>query len=149
MFHLKTKTFLFDFVIQSLEFIIWATSWQNQQNDCASSKDSDQSDSSQCTQWVAEDPMFLHADSQDTDLKGQMPRLIWVFAGYTCYFVGFVMRRFSYFKMLCCSNFCIIMPPTSKLTGHIDYGLCVHPSVHQEPCMLGFWNFIYGFFMEK
>ena len=26
--------------------------------------------------------------------------------------------------------------------------VCVHPSV-QEPCMLGFWNFIYGFLMEK
>ena len=24
----------------------------------------------------------------------------------------------------------------------------VCPSVHQEPCMLGFWNFIYGFLME-
>ena len=34
--------------------------------------------------------------------------------------------------------------------------VCVRLSVHtsvrmsvQEPCMLGFWNFIYGFFMEK
>ena len=25
----------------------------------------------------------------------------------------------------------------------------VGPSVHQEPCMLGFWNFIYGFLMQK
>ena len=25
----------------------------------------------------------------------------------------------------------------------------VHPSVRQEPCMLGFWNFIYEFLMEK
>ena len=25
---------------------------------------------------------------------------------------------------------------------------CLHPS-DQEPCMLGFWNFIYGFLMEK
>ena len=42
------------------------------------------------------------------------------------------------------------MPPTSKkLTGHIGFGLCVRLSVHQEPCMLGFWNFIYGFLMEK
>ena len=28
-----------------------------------------------------------------TDQTGQMPRLIWVFAGCTCHFVGFVMRR--------------------------------------------------------
>ena len=47
------------------------------------------------------------------------------------------------------------MPATSKKwMGHIGCGLCVHPSirpfsVHQEPCMLGFWNFIYGFLMEE
>ena len=45
------------------------------------------------------------------------------------------------------------MPPTSKkLMGHIGFGLCVRtcvrPSV-QKLCMLGFWNFIYGFLMEK
>ena len=28
-----------------------------------------------------------------TDQNGQMPRLIWVFAGRTCQFVGFVIRR--------------------------------------------------------
>ena len=37
--------------------------------------------SSQCAQLVAEDPMFLHANSKDSDQTGQMPRLIWVFAG--------------------------------------------------------------------
>ena len=25
----------------------------------------------------------------------------------------------------------------------------VRPTISQEPCMLGFWNFIYGFLMEK
>ena len=35
------------------------------------------------TQWVAKDPSFLHADSEDSDQTGQMPRLIWVFAGRT------------------------------------------------------------------
>ena len=50
---------------------IWATSWQNQQNDCTQwrlrsawvSAQSDQS--SLCAQWVAKDPSFLHADSED------------------------------------------------------------------------------------
>ena len=28
-----------------------------------------------------------------TDQMGRMPRLIWVFAGRTCHFVGFVMKR--------------------------------------------------------
>ena len=41
------------------------------------------SESSLCTQWVAEDPRFLHADIEDSDQTGRMPRLIWVFAGRT------------------------------------------------------------------
>ena len=41
------------------------------------------SESSLCAQWVAKDPRFLHADSKDSDQTGQMPRLIWVFAGCT------------------------------------------------------------------
>ena len=40
-------------------------------------------ESSLCAQWVAKDPSFLHADSDDTDQTGRMPRLIWVFAGRT------------------------------------------------------------------
>ena len=69
----------------------WATSWQNQQNDCVPNEDSDQpghspvrSESSLCPQWVAKDPSFLHADSKDSEQTGRMPRLIWVFAGCTC-----------------------------------------------------------------
>ena len=46
-----------------------------------------------CAQWVAKNPRFLHADSEDSDQTGRMPRLIWVFAGRTCHFVGSVMRR--------------------------------------------------------
>ena len=49
------------------------------------------SESSLCAQWVAKDPNFLHADSEDSDQTRWMPRLIWVFAGRTCHFVGFVM----------------------------------------------------------
>ena len=45
------------------------------------SAQSDQS--SLCAQWVAKDPNFLHADSEDSDQTGRMPRLIWVFAGHT------------------------------------------------------------------
>ena len=51
------------------------------------------SESSLCAHWVAKDPSFLHADSEDSDQTGRMPRLSWVFAGHTCHFVGFVMRR--------------------------------------------------------
>ena len=40
-------------------------------------------ESSLCVQWVAKDPIFLHADSKDSDQTGGMPRLIWGFAGRT------------------------------------------------------------------
>ena len=29
-----------------------------------------------CAQWVAKDQCFLHADSEDSDQTGRMPRLI-------------------------------------------------------------------------
>ena len=45
------------------------------------------------SQWVAKDPSCLHTDSKDcsVDQTGWMSRLISVFAGRTCHFVGFVM----------------------------------------------------------
>ena len=42
---------------------------------CAPSEDSDQPGHPQ-SQRVAEDPMFLHADSEDSDQTGRMSRLI-------------------------------------------------------------------------
>ena len=57
------------------------------------STQSDQTESSLCAQWIAKDPSFLHAASEDSDQTERMPRLIWVFAGRTCHFVGFVMSR--------------------------------------------------------
>ena len=51
------------------------------------------SESSLCAQWEAKDPSFLHANSEDSDQTGRMARLIWVFAGRTCHFVGFVVLR--------------------------------------------------------
>ena len=50
------------------------------------------SESSQCTQWVAKHPRFLHADSEDSDQTGRISRLICVFAGRTDHFVGFILR---------------------------------------------------------
>ena len=57
------------------------------------------SESSLCTLRVANDPRFLHADNEDSDQTARMPRLIWVFAGCTCHFVGFVMWRLIYKEM--------------------------------------------------
>ena len=39
------------------------------------------SESLLCAHWVAKEPCFLHADSEDSDQTGQIPRLIWVFTG--------------------------------------------------------------------
>ena len=57
------------------------------------------SESSLCVHWVAKDARFLHADSEDSDQTGRMPRLAqadlslrWVHS----HFVGFVMSRLSY-----------------------------------------------------
>ena len=50
---------------------------------CAPSEDSDQPGHPTsligvfaCAQWVAKDPSFLHAHSEDSDQTGRMPRLI-------------------------------------------------------------------------
>ena len=40
---------------------------------------------------------FFHADSEDSDQTGRMPRLIWIFAGRKGHFVGFVMRWLIWF----------------------------------------------------
>ena len=74
------------------------------------------SESSLCAQWVAKDPSFLHANTKDSDQTGQLPRLIWVFAGHTGHFLGFVMLRFNCLTTLgkttlpvhqsACSNLC-------------------------------------------
>ena len=48
---------------------------------------------------IAKDLSFPHMDSEDFDQTGRMPKLITVFAGRTCHFVGFVVRRLRYNKM--------------------------------------------------
>ena len=47
--------------------------------------------------WRKLGSLAIHwAHSEDSDQTGRMPRLIWVFAGCTCHFVGFVTRRLIY-----------------------------------------------------
>ena len=75
------------------------------------------SESSLCTQWIAKDPRFLHTDSNDSDQIGQMPRLIWVFAGHTGHFVSFVMLWLNFFPVskeeletlaITCHRICVV-----------------------------------------
>ena len=60
--------------------LVWAAAWQNQQYGLCvqrrlrSTLASAQSDQSLlCTQWVAKDLTFLHADSEDSDQTAPMP----------------------------------------------------------------------------
>ena len=68
---------------------IWATTWQNQQNQCAPSEDSDQHgrpgwSESSLSAWRKLGSLATHlAHSEDSDQTGRMPRLIWVFTGRT------------------------------------------------------------------
>ena len=81
----KTKSSSYSNLIRRLrkQLTFVSTSWQNQQSECAPSVRPVWSESSLCAQWVAKDPSFLHADSEDSDQIGRMPRLIWVLAGRT------------------------------------------------------------------
>ena len=63
------------------------TKWLYAQRRLRSAWASTQSEqSSLCAQWVAKDPSFLHADSEDPDQTWRMPKLIWIFAGRTGHF---------------------------------------------------------------
>ena len=53
------------------------------------------SESSQCAQWVAKVPSFPHADSEDSDQTGRIPRLIWVFSGRTVTLLVFSSRNWN------------------------------------------------------
>ena len=73
----------------------------------------DWSESSLSAPWVAKDPMVLHTNSEDSDQTRQIPRLIWVFAGCTGHFVGFVVSRLRWwftFQMKTLN----IVPPNKK-----------------------------------
>ena len=61
--------------------------------------------SSQCAQWVAKDPSFLHADSEDSDQTARMPRLIWVFTGRTLILLVLSCRGSKGFIVPICKSF--------------------------------------------
>ena len=73
---------------------ISAASWQNQQNDYASSEDSDQPGHQGlcCRHEESLGHYIQWVHSEDSDQIGRMPRLIWVFTWHTCHFAGFAMR---------------------------------------------------------
>ena len=81
------------------------------------------SESLLCAQWVAKDSSFLHADSEDSDETGQTPRLIWVFGGRTCHFVGFVMSKLISSKVRLSQKQLTLEESTNYCVGIEDFHL--------------------------
>ena len=97
-------------------FYIWAATWQNQQNDCAPSEDSDQPWHPPSLigvfavrmkkVWVLSYPLSAQrrlrsawaSHSENSDQTGRIPRLIWVFAGRTA----------TLLVLSCRGSFCVI-----------------------------------------
>ena len=64
---------------------------------CAPSEDSDQPWQSSMSIWINLGPLTTYwAHIEDSDQTGR----IWVFAGRTCHFVGFVVRRLNVWETL-------------------------------------------------
>ena len=83
----------------------WTTAQQNEMwakwrliSACAAR----QSDQSSLSAWRSLGSLIvLGAYSEDSDQTGRMPRLIWVIAGRTGHFVGFVMLRLELWLKTC------------------------------------------------
>ena len=78
----------------------WAAAWQNHQSGmCAQRRlrspwaSAVFPVSSLLNEWLRAQAFFMR--TAKTDHTGRMPRLIWVFAGRTCHFVGFVVLQLS------------------------------------------------------
>ena len=69
-----------------------------------------QSDQSSLSAWRKLVSLATYwAHSEDSDQTGRMPKLIWVFAGRTCQFVGFVTRRLNLFTCWRFGNRCCLL----------------------------------------
>ena len=98
------------------------TMWLCAQRRLRSAWASAQSDQSLlCAQWVAKDRSFLHANSEDSDQTGRMPRLIWVFAGRTLPLLvlswrGSFLRLFASTWQGCAKTHTLLLSKRSTLT---------------------------------
>ena len=105
------------------------------------------SESSLYAQWVAKDPSFLHADSEDSDQTGRMPRLIWVFAGRTLTLLVLTCRgslHYSHINIACSSigllSFLKIRKTKSRLLNLQDLPIQIRIFPRQNP---EFWGTCY------
>ena len=82
------------------------------------------SESLVCAYWVVKEPSFLHADSEDSDQTGRMPRLIWVLAGCTAILL----------VLSCHSSYLNILKPSFPLLYSYGPGLTVYECFTAEFC---------------
>ena len=106
------KWILFKFY---LHIYIWVSARQNLQNGMRAQRRlrsawaSAQSDQSSLSTWRKHGFSVTYwAHNEDSDQTGRMPRLIWVFLGRTCHFVGFVMRSLIYERQRLCVLVCFL-----------------------------------------
>ena len=111
-------------VIHRLDKYMWATAWQNQQNDLCTQRRlrsawaSAQSDQSSLSAWGKFSSLATHEEHiEDSDQTEQMPRLILVFTGHTCHFVGFVMMRLMYIVFNACEQHVILTVSVPQIKG--------------------------------
>ena len=112
-----------------------------------------QSDQSLLSTWRNLGSLATHSlHSQNSDQTGRIPRLIWVFAGRTCHFIGFDMWRLIW-KVDCFrKDFCLfLIEITSKELGllrHYNRKDVADNSLlneHTKFCMCSFNPFMPGF----
>ena len=108
---------------------IWAATWQNQQNECAPSEDSDHlgiwSESS-LSAWRNLGSLATHwVHIEDSNQTGQMSRLIWVFAG----------RTLVLFALSCCDSYCSTHLLSLDFTGEVWILFNSQPYLHLFVCV--------------
>ena len=69
----------------------------------------DSEDPSLCALWVAKDPNFLLANSEDSDQTGRMPKLIWVFALRTGWSESSLCAHVILLVLLCRGSIIILL----------------------------------------
>ena len=102
---------LYHYQLTTRLYYIWAATWQNKQNGCASSEDSDQSGHPASLirvfairmkkAWVLSYPL---RHSEDSDQIRRMRRLIWVFAGRTLILLVLSCRGSIMYFVVKCTN---------------------------------------------
>ena len=91
------------------------------------------SESSLCAQWIDKDPSFLHADSEDSDQTGRMPRLIWVFAGRTLTLLVLSRGGSIFIQSLRLNWWVTLIVSHSHTKGKNVLFTVTRPTVHKNP----------------